>query len=75
MTDIITFLDNHGKSAVYTGGDIHNIYRYLYMIEAPTTLTTSGQRSDNFSPLSSIKNYAATLQPVIADLHTIQKSI
>ena len=29
MTDIITFLDNNGKSAVYTGGDIHGIYRYL----------------------------------------------
>ena len=29
MTDLITFLDNNGKSAVYTGGDIDGIYRYL----------------------------------------------
>ena len=28
MTDIITLLDNNGKSAVYTGGDIHYICRY-----------------------------------------------
>ena len=29
MTYLITFLDNNVKSAVYTGGDIHGIYRYL----------------------------------------------
>ena len=29
MTDLITFLDNNGKSAVYKGGDIQGIYRYL----------------------------------------------
>ena len=43
MTDLITFLDNNGKYAVYTGGEIHEIYRYLEMNGAPTTLTTSGQ--------------------------------
>ena len=32
MTDLITFLDNNGKSNVYTGGDIRGIYRYLKMI-------------------------------------------
>ena len=32
MTDLITFLDNNGKSTVYTGGDIHGIYSYLDMI-------------------------------------------
>ena len=31
MTDIITFLDKNGKSAVYTRGDINGIYRYLYI--------------------------------------------
>ena len=36
------------KSAVYTGWDIHGMYRYLNMIGAPTTLTTSGQRSHRF---------------------------
>ena len=40
MIDIITFLENNGKSDVYTGGDIHGIYRYIYMIGYPTTLTT-----------------------------------
>ena len=29
MIDIITFLENNGKYAVYEGGDIHGIYRYL----------------------------------------------
>ena len=56
MTDLITFLDNNRKSDVYTGGDIHGIYRYLEIIGAPTTLTASGQRSHNFSPSYSINN-------------------
>ena len=50
MTDIITFLDNNVKSAVYTGGYIRGIYRYLEMIGAPTTLTTSGHRYHHFGP-------------------------
>ena len=75
MTDIITSLDNNVKSAVYTGGQICVIYRYLEMIGAPTTLTTSGQRSHHFSSSSSSKNYAATIQPVIEALRTRQKSI
>ena len=45
MIDLITLLENNRKSTVYKGGDIHGIYRYLDMIGAPTTLTTSGQRS------------------------------
>ena len=28
MTDIITFLDNNEKSAVYNGGNIHVLCRY-----------------------------------------------
>ena len=75
MTDIITLIENNGKSAVYAGGDINGIYRYLEIIGAPTPLTTSGQLSNNFSPSYSINNDAATIQPVIADLCTIQKSI
>ena len=70
MTDLIKFLGNNGKSAVYTGGDINGIYHYLEMIGYPTTFTTSGQRSHNSRPSSSINNYAATLQPVISDHHT-----
>ena len=48
MTDLITFIDNKGKYAAYDGGDIHGIYRYLDMIGASTTLTTSGHRSNHF---------------------------
>ena len=61
MTDLMTLLDNNDKSAVYTGRDIHGIYRYLDMIGAPTTLNTSGQRSHHFGPSSSSNNYASTL--------------
>ena len=51
MTDPITFLDNNGKSSVYTGGKINRIYSYIDMIGAPTTLTTSGQCYHNFGPV------------------------
>ena len=40
MTDLITFLENNGKSAVYTGRNINGIYSYLEMIGSPTALTT-----------------------------------
>ena len=75
MTDLITFPDNNGKYAIYKGGKIHGIYRYLDIIGAPTTLTTSGQRSHNFGSLSSIKNDTASIQPVITALRMIQNSI
>ena len=71
MTYLITFLDKNGKSDVFTGGDIHGIYRYLEMIVSPTTLNTSGQHSHHFGPSSSRKNYAETLQLVIIDLRMI----
>ena len=32
MTDLITLLDNNRKSDVYTGGDIHGIYRNIEII-------------------------------------------
>ena len=70
-----TFIDKNGKSADYDGGDIHGIYRYLEMIGAPTTLTTSGHRSHHFGPSYYSNNDATTLQLVIADLLTRQKSI
>ena len=75
MTDLIAFLENNRKSAAYTWGKIHGIYRYLEMIWAPTTLTTSGQRSHNFGPSSSINNDTASTQPVIEALCMIHKSI
>ena len=65
MTDPITLFDNNRKSAVYTGGDINGIYRYLEIIGGPTTLITSGQRSHHFSPSYSINNNAETPQLVI----------
>ena len=75
MIDITTLIINNGKYAVYTGGDIHGIYFYLDMIGAPTTLTTSGQRSHHFSQSSSINNYTESTQPVIVALRIRQKSI
>ena len=75
MTYLITFLENNGKSDVYTGGDILSIYRYLEMIGAPTTLTTSGHRSHHLGSSSSINNDATTLQPIIAALRVRQKII
>ena len=41
-TDLITFLNNNGKYAVYTRVNIHGLYNYLKNIRFPTTLTTSG---------------------------------
>ena len=75
MKYLITFLDNKGKSDVYIGGYINGIYRYLEMIGAPTTLTTSVQRSHHFVLLSPRNNDAATLQPVIAALRMRQKIV
>ena len=75
MTDLINFIDKNGKSAVYDGEDIHDIYRYIEMIGAPTKFTNSGHRYHHFGPSSSGKNDAVTLQPVIAALRMRQKSI
>ena len=75
MTDLITFIDKNGKSAVYDGGNINGIYRYLELIGAPTILTTSVHSSLHFVPSSSSNNDAATLQQCIAALHMRQKSI
>ena len=68
MTDLITLLDKSGKFAIYDGGDIHGIYRYIEMVGDPTTLTTTVHLSHHFGSSSSINNYATTLQPVIAAL-------
>ena len=75
MTDLITFIENNGKSAVYTGVNIHEIYFYLEMIGAPNTLTISGQRSHHFGPSSSTKNDTENLQTFITALLIIQRSI
>ena len=75
MKDLITFLDNNGKSAVYKGVNIHTIYFYIEMIGSTTTFTTSFQHSHNFGPLYSINNDTASSQSVIEALHMIQMSI
>ena len=75
MTDLITFLDKNRKSAVYTGGDINEIYLYLDMIGSPSSLTTSGKSSHHFSPSYSINNDIEYLQTVNAALRTRQNSI
>ena len=59
MKDLISFLNNNEKYAFYTGGDINVIYQYIDINRAPTTLTTSGQRSHHFIPSSSINNYSS----------------
>ena len=56
-------------------GNIHGINRYLEIIGAPTTLTTSGQQSHHFGPSSSTKNDTASIQSVITALRMRQKSI
>ena len=68
MPYFTTLLDNNGKLAVYTGGNINGLYNYLEMIGSPTTLTNPAQRSHHFGTLSSTNNDTATLQPVIVDL-------
>ena len=45
------------------------------MIEAPTTLATSGKSYHHFGPSSSTNNYEETLQPVISDLRIKQNTI
>ena len=50
MTNFIIFIDNNGKLAVYTGGNIHVLYCYIGMIGPPRTFITSSQRSHHFGP-------------------------
>ena len=75
ITDLITFLDNKGKVSVYIVRSINGIYRYLEMIEFTTTLTTSGQRSNNFGPSYYTSIDTSTIQTFIAALHVQQKII
>ena len=75
MTYLIIFLDNNRKLAVYTGGNIHELYCYLEMIGSPTKLTTSGQRSNHFGPSSSTNNDTANIKTIIAAQRIIQKGI
>ena len=71
----IKLLDNNWKYDVYTGVNILELYHYLEIIGAPTTLTTSSQSSHHFGPSYYTKNYTKYLQTVIAALLKRQKSI
>ena len=75
MTYLITLPDNNGKWAIYEGVNIHERYNYLETIRSPNTLTTSVQIYYNFVPSSSTNNDTATLHPVTAYIHIIQKTI
>ena len=68
MIDLITFLDNNVRLAIYTGGNIHELYRYLEIIGDPTNLTSSVQCYHHFCTSSSTNNDKATLNSVIAYL-------
>ena len=75
ITDLITFLDNNRKYAVYKVVIIHVLCRYLEIVGAPTTLTNSVQRYHYFDPSSSINNDTENLHPDISYLRMRQKII
>ena len=75
MKDLIIFLDNNGKSSIYTGGNINGLYCYLGIIAYPTTLKFSGRRSHHFVLSYYTNNDASTLQPVIVYIRIQQKFI
>ena len=75
MADTTKLLDNNGKLAVYTGGNIKGLYCYIESIGSPITLTISSQRYHHFGPSSYTNNDTSTLQLVISDLYIIQKII
>ena len=72
---IIKFLNNNGKSDIYTGGNIHGIFCYREKIVAPSTLTTSCCYYKHVGPSSCINNNIATFQPIIDDICIQQKTI
>ena len=73
VTDIIIYIENHGKEVHYVGSDIHYIYCYLDMIGAPTTLTCSDQNSNSFGP--DTNTYSGSLNTFISSLGDIQRII
>ena len=48
ITGLITYIDNHGKEALYSGSNIHYLYCYLYIIGDPTILIYSSCISHYF---------------------------
>ena len=75
MTDLIIFLDNNRKSAIYTGETTTRLYKYLEMIEPTTNLTYSSLWSYHFDTSSSTIDDKSSLHPVIADLSVRHKII
>ena len=75
MIYLITFLYSNGKLSVYTGGDIHELYCYIYMIVSQTTLKNSVNHSHHFGLSYYNINDTATLQKFISDLRIRYNSI
>ena len=75
ITYIITLLDKNGKSAIYTGENIHELYCYLEIIGAPNTLTTICYSSHNFGTSYLTNNDTETIQTFIADTYVPHKTI
>ena len=57
------------------GGDIHGLYRHMYMLGAPTNLISSGYLYNTFGNLSFTNNNTVSLQKFISSLHARQKNI
>ena len=68
MKYLIILIENNGKLAICTGGNIHVIYHYLDIIGAPTNLTSFGHRYHPYINSSSTKNNKASPQTFIAAL-------
>ena len=73
MMYFIKHLDRNGKEGLYSGSDVCDIYRYLYIIRAPNTLTYSGQHYQNFN--IKLNTYSGSLYPVISPIRIKQKII
>ena len=75
MTDLVTFLENKGKVAIYIGENIHALYHYLSMIVSPTNLTSSVHSSNPLCSSSSNKNDTESLQTLISAICVRHKII
>ena len=71
----MTYIENNEKPAIYKGGNIHGIYRYIYIIGSPKNLNYSINRSHTFGTSYSIKNHTASLQTFTVAIHVRNKII
>ena len=66
IAGLVTIIDNHSKLEFYSGGDLHYLYHYLYMIGSSTILNYSGYNSHYFEINSNTDTEC--LNPFIFDL-------